>query len=129
GDLRRRVVGPKLVFSDEMVGEIRSRGTISRGTISVESHRQMSDHRGVKWLVLVLWALSGCGSIAPADCDQSTPCPSGHSCVAGVCVACPLGRFICDGACVDPMSDPLYCGVASDCSGGVACGGASSCAG
>lgn len=55
-------------------------------------------------------------------------CEAGTSCSGGACVtSCPAGEYACDGSCVDPDSDPDYCGAASDCRGGTACGALQAC--
>ena len=69
------------------------------------------------------------GANAGAVCDPLT-----EACVDGACEpVCPAGEIMCDGACVDPLSDVDYCGASGDCLGnnaGVVCGGpTSSCPG
>ena len=40
---------------------------------------------------------------------------------------CYPGEYACGGRCVDPATDPDYCGAGEDCTGGEACGAASFC--
>lgn len=50
-------------------------------------------------------------------------CATGEICSNGSCsTSCPAGELACGGHCVDPQSDPIYCGAAADCSGGTSCG-------
>lgn len=65
---------------------------------------------------------SHCGA-----CGSACAAPSGGtaSCVASACAqACPAGRTLCGGACVDTQTDNSHCGRC-----GVACGTSSSCGG
>lgn len=42
-------------------------------------------------------------------------CESGQVCVMGACqTTCPSGQLVCNGKCIDPNVDPVYCG-ATDC--------------
>ena len=72
---------------------------------------------------------SFCG--ASATCSGATGgavCASGQVCNAGACVtSCPAGEQACGGKCVDPKTDPNYCGASAACAGGVACGPSASC--
>ncbi|MEQ8461446.1 MAG: hypothetical protein RIB77_44605 [Sandaracinaceae bacterium] len=60
-----------------------------------------------------------CG--ASADCagmNAGDTCTAGEVCAAGVCSAsCPSGQVACGGRCVDPSTDPVYCGASADCAG------------
>ena len=67
-----------------------------------------------------------CG--ASDDCQGENigvECTSGQVCVDGVCdLSCPALQVECDGRCVDPRTDVLYCGASGDCLGenvGVQC--------
>ena len=58
-------------------------------------------------------------------------CESGEICASGACeLRCPSGQVICGGKCVDPDTDPNFCGATLDCEGansGEACGGGEYC--
>jgi len=57
-----------------------------------------------------------------------TVCPSGTACSGGTCrSSCPAGEYACAERCVDPQSDPVYCGAAANCSGGHACRASEAC--
>jgi hypothetical protein len=64
-----------------------------------------------------------CG--ASMDCNGANAgslCASDQSCSGGHCaVRCAAGQAYCGSQCIDPGSDPLHCGVGSDCKGGAAC--------
>ena len=73
-----------------------------------------------------------CG--ASGDClgaHRGEACPSGYSCQAGVCKqGCVEGQVLCDGACIIPETDMIYCGASGDCLGssrGVSCQSGYSC--
>ncbi len=97
---------------------------------------------------IALAALAACSSTPKPDCIGPTPtvcygactnlrsdnqncgvcgnaCPAGNACVAGSCVAsCQPGTVACNGMCVDPLTDPNYCGASGACRGttaGAAC--------
>jgi hypothetical protein len=65
----------------------------------------------------------------PLNCGVCrTTCAAGSACSNGTCVtSCPAGELACGGKCVDAMSDPIYCGAASDCTGGAVCGTSQAC--
>lgn len=73
-----------------------------------------------------------CG--ASTDCEGAnagTTCDSGFVCDGtGTCaLTCDSSRLECSGSCIDPMTDPNFCG-ATDCGGGstgTACGPAEAC--
>jgi hypothetical protein len=74
-----------------------------------------------------------CG--ASDDCtgtNGGATCAPGEVCNTGACAAdCPVGQIACGGRCVDPGSDPIYCGASTDCAGtndGTACVSGQSCA-
>ncbi len=51
-----------------------------------------------------------------------TICAAGTSCSGGACrSSCPAGEYAWAGRCIDPGSDPVYCGAATDCSGATTC--------
>ena len=61
-----------------------------------------------------------CG--ATGDCtgdNAGVACDAGVACGNGECggIGCRTGQIICDGQCVDPFSNPDYCGATGDCSG------------
>lgn len=61
-----------------------------------------------------------CG--ARSDClgaaNRGATCTGGRTCVAGTCqFVCPAGQVACDGNCVDPAANPLFCGASGDCTG------------
>lgn len=70
-----------------------------------------------------------CG--ASGDCagtNDGAVCSSGQVCSDGTCTtSCPSSEYACGGKCIDPQSDPNYCGAASNCSGGAVCGPSSAC--
>ena len=75
-----------------------------------------------------------CG--ASADCagdNVGVVCPSGTICGDGVCaVTCPSILVACGGTCVDPRSNPTFCGARGDCledNAGVTCAGGEVCSG
>ncbi|MBQ9243386.1 MAG: hypothetical protein IJ165_09200 [Proteobacteria bacterium] len=75
-----------------------------------------------------------CG--ASGDCtgdSRGEACPSGYSCQGGVCKqGCVAGQVLCDGACIVPETDMIYCGASGDCTGdnrGHSCQSGHSCQG
>ena len=75
---------------------------------------------------------SFCG--ATADCangNVGVVCEQGHLCVDGQCeLSCPANLIDCDGNCINPQSDPVYCGASGDCQNendGVDCGAEEAC--
>jgi len=65
-----------------------------------------------------------CG--ATSDCTGSndgTVCIDGQKCNgSGVCaLTCQSGLIDCNGTCIDPNSNPTYCGATGACSGGTNC--------
>ncbi len=75
-----------------------------------------------------------CG--AAEDCSGTSAgvaCSDGESCLAGTCVTeCTPNEVRCDGSCVDPTRDNLYCGASEDCTGvsaGEACAEGANCLG
>lgn len=58
----------------------------------------------------------------PLNCGVcGTTCGAGTACSAGTCAtSCPAGELACGGHCVDPQSDPNYCG-ATTCGNGSIC--------
>ena len=46
---------------------------------------------------------------------EKNVCTNGRTCQNGVC-SCPSGYQYCDNKCIDPMSDPNYCGTGQECS-------------
>ncbi|KYF61092.1 hypothetical protein BE11_27805, partial [Sorangium cellulosum] len=73
-----------------------------------------------------------CG--ATGDCrgsDAGAACGAGEICSEGACEAsCALPLVACGGACVDPLTDPTYCGATGDCAGasaGATCGAGEAC--
>ncbi len=77
-----------------------------------------------------------CG--ASTDCkgaNAGTTCTSGHVCSAGSCkTSCVPGQVSCNGTCVDPQTNPTYCGATAGCgasggSVGVTCAPGQVCSG
>ncbi len=64
------------------------------------------------------------GQCEPDPC-LITRCPQGQTCSAGECsLRCGGQEIECDNRCVDPLTDPSYCGASGDCEGanaGVRC--------
>lgn len=91
----------------------------------------------VSWVVLV----SGCGDVkgtedaAPPTCSPSCRpgfacvdgtcvsecnpvCDTGFTCTQGTCVAdCDASEVRCGTACIDPLTDAMYCGAKGTCTG------------
>ncbi len=90
--------------------------------------------------------------ITPADCQSSgctqgficnratgceadpclrTTCPTDQTCIAGECTSrCTGGLVECKSTCVDPKTDPTFCGAKNDCTGadvGTQCDGSKVC--
>ena len=65
--------------------------------------------------------------------NKGTTCPSGTSCQGGTCEAgCIDGQLLCDGKCITPGTDMIYCGASGDCTGrnkGTTCPSGTSCQG
>lgn len=76
-------------------------------------------------------ASAGCG-VADAG-SAGTACVSGQVCSAGTCaLSCQAGLFNCGGTCIDPNSNPKFCGATAGCgadagSAGVVCNGSQAC--
>jgi hypothetical protein len=75
-----------------------------------------------------------CG--ASDDCTDGNAgevCAAGSACVDGTCQPnCPEGQIICNGQCVDPMTNPNFCGASGTCTdadAGRACDGNQACLG
>lgn len=47
-------------------------------------------------------------------------CTNGRTCQAGNCL-CPTGLVYCNNKCIDPVTDPYYCGVDAECNNGKNC--------
>lgn len=60
-------------------------------------------------------ATAGCGGAMGGT--SGALCPAGQVCNNGTgCTAsCPMGRINCGGTCVDPSSNPTYCGATAGC--------------
>jgi hypothetical protein len=60
-----------------------------------------------------------------------TQCGPGEACVDGGCsLVCPTGLVACDGLCIEPETDPTFCGASANCAGvnaGEACGRREAC--
>ncbi|HBQ12264.1 MAG TPA: hypothetical protein DEF51_14305, partial [Myxococcales bacterium] len=63
--------------------------------------------------------------------DAGVTCMSGQVCAAGSCeTRCPSGQVDCGGRCVDPSTDPIFCGASGDCAGpnmGAVCASGEAC--
>ncbi|MEQ9080020.1 MAG: hypothetical protein RLP09_39525, partial [Sandaracinaceae bacterium] len=63
--------------------------------------------------------------------DAGATCMSGQVCAAGSCeTRCPSGQVDCGGRCVDPSTDPIFCGASGDCAGpnmGAVCASGEAC--
>lgn len=68
-----------------------------------------------------------------ADAQAGVVCGAGEACVEGSCAPnCPEGQLNCNGRCIDPMTNPNFCGASDTCTddaAGVACGGSQACLG
>lgn len=52
------------------------------------------------------------------DANAGVVCEGGMICNAGVCeVTCPADTIDCNGSCIDPLTDRVYCGASGDCQG------------
>jgi hypothetical protein len=62
--------------------------------------------------------------------DAGAACEQDEACVDGACSSsCPGTQVRCGQSCIDPLTDPDFCGASGDCAGpnaGVACGPATS---
>jgi hypothetical protein len=59
-----------------------------------------------------------CGAVG--DCSGANAgaiCGAGQVCTAGTCVAvpCPTGQIVCGGGCIDPATNPQFCGASGAC--------------
>jgi hypothetical protein len=53
-----------------------------------------------------------------AGSSAGTACKSGEVCKSGTCtLTCPSGLVVCGGTCIDPSSNPSYCGASGSCTG------------
>ena len=70
-----------------------------------------------------------CG--ASGTCSGSSagdPCGQGEICVSGQCIlTCSNGLVACGSQCIDPSTDPNYCGAQPGCTSGTVCGPEESC--
>ena len=71
-----------------------------------------------------------CG--ASADCQGANAgvmCAAGEICDgSGSCaLSCQVGLIDCNGTCIDPSSNPTYCGATANCQGGVNCASDQAC--
>lgn len=69
-----------------------------------------------------------------ADCKTYTTCNNEQYCNNGVCDTftpttkeCPSGEIACGDLCIDPKSNPLFCGIKDDCTGYNVCAGGTEC--
>lgn len=62
-----------------------------------------------------------CGGSSCAPCSNGRTCAEPSDCASGVCTygrclaACPTGQVVCDGRCVDPMTNRDFCGATEGC--------------
>ena len=69
-------------------------------------------------------ATAGCGN---GTGSAGVTCGPGTACANGTCaVSCPAGEVDCGGACIEPATDPNYCGASGSCTGAQAGTGCSS---
>ena len=78
-----------------------------------------------------------CGATTGCNADAGTAgqaCPSGEICAGGACsVSCLKGTIECPGTggiCIDPTSNPTFCGASGNCTGvnaGITCGAGAIC--
>ncbi len=67
-------------------------------------------------------ATAGCGA---GSGSAGAVCNAGELCVAGACkLTCPPGLIQCGSTCIDPMSNPLFCGATPGCGAGMGIPGA-----
>jgi hypothetical protein len=58
-------------------------------------------------------ATPGCGD---GNSSAGSVCAAGFLCVGGECtLTCPSGLIECDSTCIDPLSNPDFCGASGDC--------------
>jgi hypothetical protein len=58
-------------------------------------------------------ATAGCGAGAGSS---GTVCPSGQVCTGGTCqTTCLANEVQCDGSCIDPLTNPEFCGAKGSC--------------
>jgi hypothetical protein len=73
-------------------------------------------------------ATPGCGD---GESSAGAACPDGFACASGLCsLTCPSGLVNCDSTCIDPSSNPDFCGASGECTGsnaGVDCGSGFAC--
>jgi hypothetical protein len=62
-----------------------------------------------------------CGATDDCQGDNAgETCAEGYVCLKGVCSnRCETGQVNCGGVCVDPLTDPSFCGASGDCSSGL----------
>ena len=60
-----------------------------------------------------------CNSASASDANyRGAICAEGTKCTGGVCkISCVSGQIACDGECIDPKTNPYYCGATGNCEG------------
>src|SRR5690606_37081498 len=65
-----------------------------------------------------------CGATGSCRGDSAgTTCDADEICVEGACeLDCDEGLILCEGTCIDPLTNDDYCGAGEACTGAVTCG-------
>ena len=99
-------------------GRVCSNGTCA---LTCETGKIICDNRCVDPNAdnLYCGARGKCNSASASDANyRGQKCAEGTKCTGGVCkISCVSGQIVCNGECIDPRTNPYFCGATGNCEG------------